>query len=162
MKSYPSADRGEGESVSSPFLESSQWEREYLEEVSPFSESGNHFPTAGRAHRPEPARQDEGWSQEAQGESDEEYLDEELWSRIYEPFAVTDLEVGTGVLQEREKRYGAEQTQFNVRWYQTILKVAGGYSNIAVNGNHNDPKTRSALRIFKIGPGSRKETGYMT
>lgn len=48
-----------------------------------------------------------------------------------------------------------------VRWYQTILKVAAGYPQVPVNGDHNDSKTKAALRGFQRAHGLRA-TGFLT
>lgn len=61
---------------------------------------------------------------------------------------------------ELETEYGAESTQRNVRWYQTILKKAAGYPNVPINGNHNDSITKEAMRSFQRKYGL-KETGYL-
>lgn len=61
---------------------------------------------------------------------------------------------------EFESAYGAAATRQKVRWYQTVLRVAGGFADLAVNGNHNDPETRSALRRFQRFY-RLKESGYL-
>jgi V8-like Glu-specific endopeptidase len=55
----------------------------------------------------------------------------------------------------------AEETQRIVKWYQTILGTVGGYTNVPVNGNHNDPPTRSALRDFQETYGL-EASGFLT
>jgi V8-like Glu-specific endopeptidase len=63
-------------------------------------------------------------------------------------------------LVEAESGHGASATRQRVRWYQTILKVAGGFSAVIINGNHNHAETRKALRQFQRFY-KLKETGYL-
>jgi len=48
-----------------------------------------------------------------------------------------------------------------VKWYQTILKVAAGFPEIDVDGNHNNKQTKIALRQFQQTYDLRV-TGYLT
>lgn len=64
------------------------------------------------------------------------------------------------VLERRESSYGAAATRQKVRWYQVILRLTGAHE-VPVNGNHNDPKTREALRRFQERHGL-SPTGYLT
>jgi Putative peptidoglycan binding domain len=57
---------------------------------------------------------------------------------------------------------GAEETQEHVRWYQTILKHVLGFRHLAINGDHNDPATRAALRDVQERLGLSKQTGLLT
>ncbi len=54
-----------------------------------------------------------------------------------------------------------EKLQNTVRWYQSVLIVAGGYVDVPINGNHNDSKTRQALREFQDAWGM-EATGFLT
>lgn len=48
-----------------------------------------------------------------------------------------------------------------VRWYQAILRAVGPYPEVPLNGKHNDPATRAALRTFQRA--FRLEpSGYLT
>jgi V8-like Glu-specific endopeptidase len=62
---------------------------------------------------------------------------------------------------EAEADYGASATQQKVRWYQTILRIVVADPTVSLNGNHNDPATRKALRklqeYYELEP-----TSYLT
>jgi biotin operon repressor len=62
---------------------------------------------------------------------------------------------------ESEAGYEASATQEKVRWYQTILKMVMGYNNVPINGNHNDPESRNALRTFAKEHGFERQDGYL-
>jgi V8-like Glu-specific endopeptidase len=55
----------------------------------------------------------------------------------------------------------AEDTQRIVKWYQTILGRAAGYSSVPVNGNHNDAQTRNAFRDFQNAH-ALEASGFLT
>lgn len=45
---------------------------------------------------------------------------------------------------ERESYFGGAATREKVGWYQTVLRVAGGYEGVPIKGNHNNRETRRA------------------
>jgi V8-like Glu-specific endopeptidase len=57
--------------------------------------------------------------------------------------------------------FDAASTREKVRWYQTILHIAARAPAITVNGDHNDPATRAALRTFQRQH-SLDPTSYLT
>jgi hypothetical protein len=59
-------------------------------------------------------------------------------------------------------RIDAEQTREHVRWYQTILKHVLGFSHLVIDGDHNDPATRAALREVQERLGLSEQTGFLT
>ena len=59
-----------------------------------------------------------------------------------------------------EADYGGEATRRRVRWYQAVLRHAADHHAVTVNGNHNDPATREALRAFQRRVGVAP-TGYL-
>lgn len=60
-----------------------------------------------------------------------------------------------------ESNYGATATRQKVRWYQTILSIAGRIPGISINGDHNDPATRATLRQLQQQVGL-EPTSYLT
>ena len=50
--------------------------------------------------------------------------------------------------------------QDKVRWYQTVLKKILGY-DVPINGNHNDSRTRAALRAFSQNNNLQRQDGYL-
>ena len=51
-------------------------------------------------------------------------------------------------------------TYNTTHWYQTILQVVGGYADVPINGDHNDPATRKAMRDFQK-KNVLNNTGYL-
>lgn len=59
-----------------------------------------------------------------------------------------------------EADYSGSVTEQKVRWYQTVLKIAGGFPSLTVNGDHNNPMTKKALAEFQRAHGL-PQTGYL-
>jgi len=72
--------------------------------------------------------------------------------------STTLKEAFTGLAAEAD--YGGEATRRRVRWYQAVLRHAADHHAVTVNGNHNDPATREALRAFQRRVGVAP-TGYL-
>lgn len=51
-------------------------------------------------------------------------------------------------------------TYNTTHWYQTILQIVVGYGDVPINGDHNDPATRKAMRDFQK-KNDLNNTGYL-
>ena len=102
----------------------------------------------------------------------EENLESELIDELYEEGAeelessecsIDELdEEGLDTEFEYETNDGTSSTKERVKWYQAILKNAAGYSEIPIDGNHNNRATRNALKDFQQKHGITRKDGYLS
>jgi len=87
--------------------------------------------------------------------------EETTLGQAYAVQANTNEALSEDNLIKHEAEYNAQKTKQNVIWYQTVLKIAGGYPDTPIDGNHNDQITRKRFREFQESHKLRA-TGYLT